>query len=94
MQIIWLSSAQNDLRLIRDYIFTENPQAAKKVALRLLDKTALLADMPEMGRSGRVNGTKELVFQDIPFIVVYQLATERIEVLRILHTSQKWPDEF
>jgi len=54
----------------------------------------MLADMPEMGRSGRVNGTKELVFQDIPFIIVYQLTTEHIEVLRILHTSQKWPDEF
>ncbi|WP_419797663.1 MAG: type II toxin-antitoxin system RelE/ParE family toxin [Terasakiella sp.] len=94
MQIIWLSSAQNDLRLIRDFIFAENPQAAKKVSLRLIDKTSMLADMPDMGRSGRVSGTKELVFQDIPFIVVYQLAPDRVEVLHILHTSQKWPDKF
>ncbi|WP_135078556.1 type II toxin-antitoxin system RelE/ParE family toxin [Terasakiella sp. SH-1] len=94
MQIIWLSSAQNDLRLIREYIFKENPQAAKKVALRLLEKTALLADMPEIGRSGRVTGTEELIFQDIPFIVVYQLGPDRVEILRILHTSQKWPDRF
>lgn len=45
-----------------------------------------------MGRPGRKQGTRELVISRTPFIVVYRLKAKRIELLRVLHGSQQWPE--
>jgi toxin ParE1/3/4 len=51
-----------------------------------------LKDHPDMGRMGRVKGTRELVIQRTPFILVYRVlaSVSRVEVLRILHGAQQW----
>lgn len=51
----------------------------------------MLIDRPEMGRAGRKPGTRELVISRTPFIVIYRLHGERIELLRLLHGVQRWP---
>jgi toxin ParE1/3/4 len=38
-----------------------------------------------------VHGTRELVVSGSPFIVVYRVKGKRIELLRVLHSSQHWP---
>jgi len=44
-----------------------------------------------MGCEGRVEGTRELVIGRSPFIAVYRIKGKRIEILRILHGAQRWP---
>jgi toxin ParE1/3/4 len=44
-----------------------------------------------MGRPGRVTGTRELVISGTPFVVIYRLQEQSIEVLRLLHSAQQWP---
>ena len=46
---------------------------------------------PEIGRKGRVKGTRELVISQTPLIVIYRIKpkTKHIEILRILHHAQK-----
>ena len=52
----------------------------------------MLHEQPKMGRPGRIKGTRELVISSAPVIAVYRLkGTQRIEVLRMLHGSQRWP---
>lgn len=36
-------------------------------------------------------GTRELVVPGTPFIVPYRVIQNRIEIIRVLHTSQLWP---
>lgn len=46
---------------------------------------------PESGRTGRVEGTCELVVPRTPFIVPYRVKGEVIEILGVHHTARRWP---
>jgi len=50
-----------------------------------------LLTFPGRGRPGRRTGTRELVLSPLPYIVVYQIRGEVIDIVRILHGTQKWP---
>jgi toxin ParE1/3/4 len=51
----------------------------------------MLLEHPKMGRPGRVEGTRELVVSNTPFIVIYRLQGQHVEVIRLLHSAQLWP---
>ena len=46
---------------------------------------------PNLGRAGRVPGTRELVIAGTPFLVVYRLEADRAVVLTVLHGARRWP---
>lgn len=94
MKIKWLRLALDDLDEIYDYIYKDNPGASKKVIQIIYNTINKLKTHPEIGRPGRVLGTKELYISGIPFIVPYRIKDNYIEVLRVLHTSREWPDTF
>jgi len=50
-----------------------------------------LAENPHMGRVGQLQGTREFVVRRTPYILVYRVAEDTIEVLRIMHGAQQWP---
>jgi plasmid stabilization system protein ParE len=47
----------------------------------------------ELGRPGRVDGTRKLVIQRTPYIAAYRVAGNTIRILRVLHGAQIWPEE-
>ena len=94
MPIVWLSLAVKDLAEIRSYISSDNPAAARKVADRIKQSVSQLGEMPQIGRVGRVFGTRELIISPTPYIVAYRVRKNKVEILRVLHGAQKWPDIF
>lgn len=64
---------------------------ARQTALRIHGAIGQLAEFPESGRLGRKPGTRELVFPRLPFLAVYRLRGNAVEIVRILHGAQKWP---
>ena len=50
-----------------------------------------LETFPNRGRSGRIAGTRELVFASLPYIAVYRVKNDAVEILRIYHSAQNWP---
>jgi addiction module RelE/StbE family toxin len=48
---------------------------------------------PEIGRPGRIDGTRELIIQRTPYIAAYRIAGKTIRILRVLHGAQMWPQE-
>ncbi|MFH1029409.1 MAG: type II toxin-antitoxin system RelE/ParE family toxin, partial [Pseudomonadota bacterium] len=68
-----------------------NPSAAQRMAERVQEAVEYLLDHPDMGRPGRVSGTRELVVSGTPFIVVYRVIAPVIQILRVLHYARKWP---
>lgn len=95
MRLVWLPLAQQ-LRMAQlDYIAERNPRAALCVDSEIERQTNRLQDHPGMGRIGRVKGTREMVIQRTPFILVYRVRAKasRVEVLRILHGAQRWPPD-
>jgi toxin ParE1/3/4 len=94
MRIIWRHAALNDLGSIREFIAQDNPAAAARVRAALRAAVDPLADYPNLGRAGRVAGTRELVVADLPYIIVYRVADDTVRILAVLHTSRQWPRRF
>ena len=47
--------------------------------------------MPQRGRRGRIESTRELVLSSLPYYVVYRVFDERLLILNIVHGAQRWP---
>lgn len=90
--IRWSKRALRRLEQIGAVIAEDNPLAAARVVARLSIAIEALADHPAIGRVGRIAGTRELVFADIPYIIPYRVSANDIVVLTILHGAQKHPD--
>ena len=52
---------------------------------------AALRTFPQRGRIGLAKDTRELVFAPWPYIAVYEIIEDQVQVLRIRHASQDWP---
>jgi toxin ParE1/3/4 len=90
---VWSPEAIDNLSALRAYIEQDDPAAAQRVALHIVTNVeTLLANNPEMGRPGRVPGTRELVIPRTRFIVPYRLVGNTIQVLRIFHGARRWPE--
>lgn len=91
MKIEWSPEAAADFAGIVAYIHEQNPSAADHVAHTMYDSAASLESFPNRGRPGRVGGTRELVLAPLPFIVVYRVKRNVVEIARVLHGAQRWP---
>ena len=91
MHVRLTPSAERDLDEIEAYIATDNPVAAIDTVLQVIDSLAHLGEHPEMGRAGRIVGTREWVIPKTPFIAAYRISGKAIQVLRVLHGARTWP---
>lgn len=48
-------------------------------------------DSPQRGREGRIKGTRELGFPGLPYIVVYRIRGQIVDIVRIYYAAQDWP---
>jgi addiction module RelE/StbE family toxin len=92
MNLVWTRSARNDRREIFEFIAADNIRAACKMDTIFAAKAALLTRFPEMGRAGRVQGTREFLAHRHYFLI-YRIQKGAIQILRLLHTSRLWPTE-
>ena len=93
MNIEWSDEALADLSSLHSFIAKDNPAAAQKVAMTIVNSVETnLPDNPHIGRPGRVNGTRELVVTHTPYIVPYRIKSDTIQVLRVYHGARRWPD--
>ena len=93
-KVLWSKTALEDFKEQITYIATDNPSAARRVATHVKEAAVNLGEMA-IGRPGRVTGTYERVLSNLPYILVYALAPNRlgeaVVILRLIHTSQDWP---
>jgi toxin ParE1/3/4 len=94
MKIIWTKLALSDLEAAYGYIFDDNPTAAESVIGKVEKILESLKLHPEMGRSGRMAGTRELMVPSSPFIIPYRIKGKEIQILAFMHSSRRWPEKF
>ena len=91
MKLTWSEIAINDLLSnIRRYA-EQDAITAFRIFDEVKERAGVLGDQPDIGRGGRVVGTKEFVLKHTPFILVYQVQDEQVEILNVLHGAQQWP---
>ena len=92
MKIRWTAVAADDLKSVHGYLSERAPTQADKVVDRILAGIDVLEQYPNLGRQGRLDGTRELVITGTPFVVFYRLRKRQVEILGVLHTARKCPD--
>lgn len=90
MELLWTPEAVRDREDIYDYIEEDNPLAALARDDLIAEKTVVLQDFPKMGRSGRIEGTFELVIHN-SYMVVYEIVERQVRILSVVHTARQWP---
>jgi toxin ParE1/3/4 len=94
MTVRWATLAAADIRSLRKYINQREPKAGSRVA-RIIISTAnrLLSENMMIGHPGRVPGTRELVIPETSYIAPYRVHFGYIEILRVFHHGQPWPEQ-
>jgi toxin ParE1/3/4 len=92
MQVRSAAAAENLFRVF-EYIRPDNPTAAERVVRTIYESAGSLESFPFRGRVGRVDGTRELVLPSLPFVIVYRVLEDAIEVAAVIHGAQRWPPE-
>lgn len=90
MRVRWTTPAADDLEASQTCYLEKNPEAARAMAKRVIEATRLLTDQPHLGRPGPHAGTREWVVRDTPYILVYRLSDEIIEIVQVWHGAQDW----
>jgi toxin ParE1/3/4 len=94
MPIIWSPESLDDLQALRIHIAVDDRAAASRMVMRIVDAVeSVLAPHPDAGRPGRVPGTREFVVARSPYIVPYRVRNGALEIIRVFHGAQKWPDQ-
>lgn len=93
MIIRWLENARFDLQALQQHIALDNSLAANRMAKHIFNTVNLLSEQPALGRHGRIPHTRELIISNTPYIVLYQVKNNTIEILRIFHAARQWPTE-
>lgn len=88
MAVKWSIEAFQSLENIAEYIGQFNPERAESFVQEIKQKTKILEAHPNIGRTGRIDGTRELVAHK-NYIVVYRTNSEDIEIIFIRHVARK-----
>lgn len=87
MPITYLSLAIQDLSEIRAYLAINYPSIAQQAGRNLRDSINGLVPFPNLGKPGRVFGTRELVIPQVgklSYILICRVQRESIQILRVL----------
>ncbi len=94
MKIVWTEPARQDLRRVFTYIAEENPRAARALLAEIKERVSVLEYNPQIGRPGRVDGTRELVLKGTSYILPYRVKDQQVQVIAVFHAARRWPEDF
>jgi addiction module RelE/StbE family toxin len=92
--IIWSPEAREDFLQIILYLQKEMSSAvACDTGDKIMEAANNLIRFPMKGRRGRAVGTREWVLTYAPYIIIYQCESQKIDIIRVMHSSRLWSEE-
>jgi toxin ParE1/3/4 len=88
MEVRWSPEAADDFERIVRHIQRDNSAAARNVSATIFESISSLTKFPNRGRQGRIRGTRGLILAPLPWLVVYRVRRDVVEVVRIYHGAQ------
>ena len=89
VEIVWSPLARARLKEIRAYVAQDKPDAAERLATRIVAVVEALRNHPYLGRAGAEPGIRELVIGGTPYIVLYRVRGKRVTITTIWHGAQR-----
>lgn len=89
VEIVWSVLARARLQEIRAYVARNKPEAAMKLATRIVAVVEALSEHPYLGRAGAEPGVRELVIGGTPYVVLYRIQARRVVISTVWHGAQQ-----
>jgi toxin ParE1/3/4 len=92
MKVAWTAAANRQLRAIHDYIAIDSPQYALRVVDRIIMKSKVLREMPEIG--GEVPEYRDRSIRELleyPYRIIYRIRQNRVDVVAVIHGARQLP---
>jgi toxin ParE1/3/4 len=89
LEIIWSPLALARLKEIHAHVSLDKPQAAERLATRIVAVVEVLRHYPYVGRAGPDTNIRELVIGGTPYIVLYQVRGQQVIISTIWHGAQQ-----
>lgn len=91
MKIVYRLEALRDLAELLNHIACDSPAYADQVGQRIVRSISRQEVFPKSGRMGQTPDTFELVIPRLPYIAVYSVRLDLVEIVSIFHTSTDRP---
>ena len=88
-RIRWTAPAADDLENIKSYLDEHFPSFSEPTIRTIFRRVLTLKSKPFLGREGHRSGTSELVLTPLPYVVVYRVKQDAVEILHV-HGAQNW----
>ena len=89
VEVVWSALAVSRLLEIRAYVARDKPEAAERLATRIVPVVEALREYPHLGRGGSETGVRELVIGGTPYVVAYRFRGERVTIATVWHAAQR-----
>jgi len=90
MKVRWTEHALQHLHEAYDYIKLDKPSAAARMVDLIENAANHLSLFPTMGRPSKRPRSRELAIPGTPFILVYRVRNNALEILALYHGAQDW----
>jgi toxin ParE1/3/4 len=91
VKLRWTPRAVADLEQIADYLLAVNPKSWKRLLSRLQIAIDYLLQFPHMGKAGLVEGTREFVLSGTPYILVFRLKHDVVQIVSVRDGRMQLP---
>ena len=88
VEIVWSPRARSPLQEIRAFVARDKPDAAERLATRIVALVELLKEHPYIGRAGTEPGVRELVVGGTPYLIFYRVRAKRVTITTIWHGAR------
>lgn len=89
VEIVWSPLARARLQEIRAFVAQDKPDAAERLALRIVAVVEALRNHPCLGRAGAEPGIRELVIGGTPYVILYRVRGNRVTICTVWHAAQR-----
>ena len=90
LKIEWTAKAAVQFKKNQRYYHHSDRQIARLLAMRVNSALHRLLVLPNRGRKGLYPGTRECVVQRSPYVIVYRVTDDALQVIHIWHGRQDW----
>jgi toxin ParE1/3/4 len=88
VDVVWSPLALARLQEIRTFVALDKPDAAARLATRIIAVVEALRIHPYLGRVGPKPGIRELIIGGTPYSILYRVRASRLVISTISHASQ------
>jgi toxin ParE1/3/4 len=90
LKIRWTKAALRHLHEAYDYIQMDKPSAARRMADLIEGAADRLRLFPQIGRPSKRPKTHELAVSGTPFVLIYRVKNDSLEIVALYHGARDW----